>query len=153
MIWNGWKKSKIVVGQRAQESTWLKLLQNTAEANKTITKGFREEKIFSWKRNFSQSKIILLFSSSNMASANTLLQVSHIRENQKTFLYNNAVQLLPHSSSFACWKQFIVIICKSYDLKINSLFEGNMLSEWVKYTGISPNIGILNKIMHSFNDV
>ena len=43
----GEKKSKIVAGQHPQESNCLKLLQNTAEANKPITKGLREEKISS----------------------------------------------------------------------------------------------------------
>lgn len=74
MIWNGWKKIQDSGGQHAQEWNWLKLLQNTAEANKTIMKGFREEKIFSWKSNFSQSKTILF---SSGFCEHTIASVTH----------------------------------------------------------------------------
>lgn len=92
----GEKKSKIVAGQHAQESNWLKLLQHTAEANKTISKGFREGKVFSWKRNFSQSKLNHFIVFLWLLRTPNFDRVSHIRENQETFLCNNAVQLLPH---------------------------------------------------------
>ena len=111
----GGKKSKIVAGQHAQESNWLKLLQNTAEANKTITKGFREEKISSWKRNFSQSKLILMFSSG--FCKHTIASVTHTCNGESRNLSlqecSSAITIWFPTSPSLLVERSLLQICKS----------------------------------------